>query len=75
LNGEYILKKKRGEIHVDGELLDNDERKVGRVGCSDHVSLPSQWKTFLVGTVVELSLVRDSEGELCIVISKPKKSS
>jgi putative transposon-encoded protein len=67
------VKEKHGEIHLDGEVLDHDERKVSRHGSSDHVSLPKAWvQKYLKGTVLELTLIRDSEGDLCIVAHKPK---
>ena len=66
------VKKKHAEISLEGEVLDTAQRHVTRHGNSDHVSIPQTWKKLLKGTILEISLVKDHEGEISIVCNKPK---
>lgn len=67
------MRKEHGRVHVEGEEIDHDERQLSHSGNSDHITIPKHWlKKYLKQTIWEISLIRDSEGELCIVASKPR---
>ncbi len=72
------MKHKKEEVTVSGEVLDTEQRHVVRVGGSNHISLPRNrpnpsWKSFFTKTVLNLKLVRDEDGDLCILITMPEK--
>lgn len=69
------VKKKHAEISVTGEVLDTSQRQITKHGNSEHVSIPQTWKKLLKTPILEISLVKDNEGELCIVCSKPKREN
>lgn len=62
-------------LEIKGIVLDNETRKVTRIGTSNHVSIPAWWKRLFCTPIVEISLIRDEDGETCILISKPKKEA
>lgn len=67
------MKKKSEHVELNGEVLDKDKRNVVRIGSSNHISLPAKWKKFLTSPILELRLVKDEDGELCLIITKPSK--
>lgn len=67
------MKKKSEHVELSGEVLDKDKRNVVRIGSSNHISLPLKWKKFLTSPILELRLVKDEDGELCLIITKPSK--
>lgn len=68
------MKEKPEEIIVEGEVLDKEKRKVARHGGSMFAGIPKKplWKKFLTAELLEVRLVRDAEGELIMVITRPK---
>lgn len=66
------MKKKSSELSLEGELLESEKRNLTPRGNSKGVNIPKSWLEKLRATVFVLDLVKDEDGELCIVISKPK---
>ena len=68
------MKQKPESIIVEGEVLDKEKRKVVRHGDSMHTGIPKKplWKKFLTADLLEVRLVRDNDGELVMVITRPK---
>lgn len=71
----YGLKKKPEEVEVSGQVLGMEKRVISRQGTSNHVNLPARWKRFFVEPLLELRLVKDDDGDVCILITKPEKES
>ena len=68
--------RSKEEIEVSGEVQDTQKRKVVTHGGSKHIGLPKRglWDRFLEADLLTLRLVKDKEGEWCIVIKRPPKT-
>ena len=69
------MKQKPEEITIEGKVLDKENRKVVRHGDSMHAGIPKKplWKKFLTADLLEIRLVKDNDGELIMVITRPKR--
>ena len=68
------LKEKPEEIKVEGEVIAKEKRRIVKHDASVYSGIPKKpvWKKFLTATLVEVRLVRDNDGELVMVITRPK---
>lgn len=72
------MKETPKKLELEAEVLDTDQRKVTPFGGSKTISIPKNrplqpgWNKFLRSPVLQVDLIRDSSGELCILITKPK---
>lgn len=69
-----ILKEKPEEITIEGKVLDKEKRKVVKHDASVYSGIPKKplWKKFLTAELLDIRLVRDNDGELIMVITRPK---
>jgi len=69
------MPKKPQEITMQGEVLDSATHKLSHGGNNDHVNIPHGWKKYFCSPLLEINLVKEENGELCLVITKIKKEA